>query len=413
MKIIKGIIIFFVTFVLYHIIFSRFFPVDENNVLQAPDWYVYIGMAVSVIVSVFATRKKVRDNIEKANKKREIDHLCETYDICESDNNVDTTVSIWDDPEKTLEEKNAAYLAMRDKEIVRLNAAYDFNSIEGIRSIPVPCIEVNGGSSTGRVEYYLRGQCFVRYEKEGNEELAIACLKKAQELMFISDMIWKRYDFLRLVEYLYKIGRWEEAETELARIDKFFGRAKAECPFHIKNAIQNAKTSGTDLVEAHTDSPYCSECARYTDRVYSISGRDRRFPKLPSKFTSDKTGHYLSCLSLYPYFDGISEPSFTCDNVSEYSNRPFRDERTQEEISRYDDWSKTKSKYIGDQEAMENNMLERAKTYYEDMQIFKWIQENLPALCPKSLSGFRRMRSMNSKNYQKIVAEAAKLGNQI
>lgn len=48
-----------------------------------------------------------------------------------------------------------------------------------------------------------------------------------------------------------------------------------------------------------------------------------------------------------------------------------------------------------------------------DMQIFKWIQENLPALCPKSLSGFRRMRSMNSKNYQKIVAEAAKLGNQI
>lgn len=314
---------------------------------------------------------------------------------------------------ETLEEKNAAYLAERDREIERLNAAYDFNTLEGIESIPVPCREVNGGSVTGRVEYYLRGQCFYRYEKEGNEELAIACLKKAQELMFVSNMIWKRYDFLRLVEYLYKIGRWDEAEQELAKIDAFFGQEKTECPSYIKNAIQDAKASGTDLVEAHTVSPYCSECAKYTDRIYSISGKDSRFPKLPRRFTSDKTGHYLSCLKLYPYFDGISEPSFSCKNISEYSNRPFKDERTQEEIDRYDAFSKTRSEYMSKQDAMEANMLERAKLYYEDMQIFKWLQENLPSICPKSLSGFRRMRTTNSKNYQNLVAEAAKLGKKI
>lgn len=41
---------------------------------------------------------------------------------------------------------------------------------------------------------------------------------------------------------------------------------------------------------------------------------------------------------------------------------------------------------------------------------YKWIQDNLPEICPKSYSGYMRMKKSNSKNYQKIVAEAKKLG---
>lgn len=41
----------FCTFLLYHIIFSRFFPVDENNVLQAPWWYYVLGILLSGFVS--------------------------------------------------------------------------------------------------------------------------------------------------------------------------------------------------------------------------------------------------------------------------------------------------------------------------------------------------------------------------
>ena len=58
MRIVKGIVVFFGTFMLYHIVFSNFFPVDENNVLQAPDAYIYVGTAVAIIASVFSTRKK-------------------------------------------------------------------------------------------------------------------------------------------------------------------------------------------------------------------------------------------------------------------------------------------------------------------------------------------------------------------
>lgn len=49
----------------------------------------------------------------------------------------------------------------------------------------------------------------------------------------------------------------------------------------------------------------------------------------------------------------------------------------------------------------------------KDQNTFAWLESNLPQLCPKSFSGFRRMRSQNTKNYQKLVAEAAKLGKRI
>lgn len=58
-------------------------------------------------------------------------------------------------------------------------------------------------------------------------------------------------------------------------------------------------------------------------------------------------------------------------------------------------------------------LLEEDRQKEKDKQTLQWLQENLPFIAPKSLSGFRRMRSTNSKNYQKIVEEAAKLGKNL
>ena len=58
MKTIKRFFIFMGTFLLYHIIFSSFFTVDENNVLQAPDWYVYLGFGISATAALFFTDPK-------------------------------------------------------------------------------------------------------------------------------------------------------------------------------------------------------------------------------------------------------------------------------------------------------------------------------------------------------------------
>lgn len=44
---------------------------------------------------------------------------------------------------------------------------------------------------------------------------------------------------------------------------------------------------------------------------------------------------------------------------------------------------------------------------------FKWLQTNLSGKCPKSVGGFRQMKHANSKNFQALVAEAAKHGRDI
>lgn len=51
MKALKGFGIFIGTFLVYHIIFSNFFPVDENNVLQAPNWYSLVGFLIAGVVT--------------------------------------------------------------------------------------------------------------------------------------------------------------------------------------------------------------------------------------------------------------------------------------------------------------------------------------------------------------------------
>lgn len=307
--------------------------------------------------------------------------------------------AILNDETRPLDELNAAYLAIRDEEERRLNEAYDFNSIEGVNNIPVPCKEVNGGSCTGRVEYYLRGKCFFDRWNAGKTELGLACLRKAQELMFVSEMIWKRQDFLRLVEYLYEAGYSEEAETQLKRIDDFFSKQDI-VQEAFSDELASAKFLQTDLMEVYSHSPYCGECAKYINRIYSISGKDKRFP--PLKEATKNCRHELRCLSFSPFVWGVHEPVFKCKNIIKYSNRPFIDERSPDKIKQYCDWRKMIEKKEQEQSERE-----------ADRILYFWIAKKLPMLCPKSFGAFRRMKNSNSKNYQRIVQEARKLGKEI
>ena len=44
---------------------------------------------------------------------------------------------------------------------------------------------------------------------------------------------------------------------------------------------------------------------------------------------------------------------------------------------------------------------------------FEWIQENIPDKCPKSISGYRRMKTQNTKNFQILKQLAAEKGRNI
>ena len=55
-------------------------------------------------------------------------------------------------------------------------------------------------------------------------------------------------------------------------------------------------------------------------------------------------------------------------------------------------------------------LIERREQLAKDETDFPWIQANLPSLCPKNISSYRRMKTQNTKNYQALKQAAAELG---
>ena len=147
----------------------------------------------------------------------------------------------------------------------------------------------------------------------------------------------------------------------------------------------------TDLVEMSEHSPTCAECAKYQGRVYSISGKSKKFPKLPDQIAKNGCVHEGCRHRLYPYFDGYSTPNYH-ENIVEYSNSPFVDNRSPEEIAEY-----------------EKNIKEAADRK-RDFDEYELIKQKLPDYAPKSLSGYRRMKNLKSKNYQLLKEKCANSG---
>lgn len=61
-----GFLVFILTFIIYHIIGCNLFPVSEDNVLLSPDWYIFVGFGICILVTfVF---KKVTNKKPKLTK---------------------------------------------------------------------------------------------------------------------------------------------------------------------------------------------------------------------------------------------------------------------------------------------------------------------------------------------------------
>lgn len=212
---------------------------------------------------------------------------------------------------------NEAYQRLRQKEIKRLERKYDLSTVDGINAIPVPrskLLHVNE-SVTGKIEYYLMlkgGQ----YEKAGESELAIACYRKANELMPMSSTYYPYETYMRLPRYLRKLRRFDEARAEEEKIRALF-------------------PDGGDM--------YSPKSVFIQDMLYM--------------------GHTRAAAE------------------------------------------KLYLEYKTEHEAFQKKELNRSD--------YDWLWEFMPELCPKSLSGYVRMKNANTENYQKIVAEAKKRGRLI
>lgn len=107
------------------------------------------------------------------------------------------------------------------------NNKYDFETLEGIQSIPIPKYKPLQGMSSpvNNIEYILQRKA-TEHRKNGRMDLAIACLRKANEIFPHSNFAWAEKDYMRLVEYLKFDRQFDEARKEEQKIKEVFQKTR-------------------------------------------------------------------------------------------------------------------------------------------------------------------------------------------
>ena len=170
----------------------------------------------------------------------------------------------------------------------------------------------------------------------------------------------------------------------------------------IENTMLNdciAKLKEWDLVKTEDtvellSSMYCPVCCIYNHRVFSVYGNDKRFPclsKMPDFLLKKQCPECDFSFTYSVYFSDVKSKKELNKDIK-FSNRPFIDDSPRDVIKH-------------------REKLAKENAEFEQLQDeFEWITDNLPDIAPKSLSGYKRMKNSNSKNYQNIVSKAKEKG---
>lgn len=178
---------------------------------------------------------------------------------------------------------------------------YDINSVAGIRQIPY---------SDFSVMYELQ-RCATAHKLNGDLSLAIECLRKSNQISDFQPHIRERLsskDYLRILSYVKLLGNKEMLESEEAAIRNRhpeFWDKRVSNRWFIQEELSKNKHFNNDLVTVHVNKA-CPICSQFGNTVFSISGRDRRYPRLPDTIinqTHSCTRHYMSLLM---YLEGIT-----------------------------------------------------------------------------------------------------------
>lgn len=268
-----------------------------------------------------------------------------------------------------------------DKTIIE-NQCPTFDSIENIQSLNANLFDANTA--------YLLQRKATEFKKNKQMDLAIACLMKSNEIMKKAPSGWQKKDFMRLVEYLKYDRQFDEAKRVEENLQKELPQIFS--PTKTKNS-QIAQCS-TNLISFHS-SRLCPYCSIYNQRVFSINGKDNKYPSfdiLPQELKYEQCPEcntFIGFSSVYY----ISNKEALQDQ--KFSNRPFIDSRTQEEKDLY---NKNKQNKIQQQ---------------KDKKDYDWLFMNLPEICPKSFGAYRKMSNAKSAKYQQLIIAAKDKGYEI
>lgn len=158
---------------------------------------------------------------------------------------------------------------------------------------------------------------------------------------------------------------------------------------HVTGAENTIVQNGLDLVYVNYVGITCEYCAKYQGRVYSISGKDPRFPKL--ELRPPYHAHCVHSLSAWV------EEYQTADEVERMiaaSNRPFTDNRTEANIRRYNEIQRDKAR--------------KNETRKQWMRYKAVLPNDTP-----NLRQFASLKARDTKTYRDLQVAYRKVNDQI
>lgn len=143
-------------------------------------------------------------------------------------------------------EEYSRYNEERKKEFMD---KYDLTTIEGIKSIPISEAKKypDGGKSVVYMPEQILNRQATEYKKENKYDLAIECLKKANELYPYSFYAYQRNNYERLVDFMILAKRFEAAKETHHQLDITIGSRLDE----LKKLQLYAEESGTESKEGY------------------------------------------------------------------------------------------------------------------------------------------------------------------
>lgn len=159
-----------------------------------------------------------------------------------------------------------------------------------------------------------------------------------------------------------------------------------------------ATQMNTDLVEASWFRGCCSECAKRRGRWFSISGKDKNYPKLETDYECTCEG--LLFFAVFPFSNPLHFPIGS--DMSKISLSDPIDDRSDAEKELYE-----VSRLRDKNEEFWREYEDRWKAIREyDHQQYDLLLTAFPDIAPKSYSGYMRMKKGNTRNYQRLVKTA-------
>ena len=150
--------------------------------------------------------------------------------------------------------------------------------------------------------------------------------------------------------------------------------------------------TGHDLVKMTEHYPTCGLCATLQGRVYSISGKDKRFPPLSSAFPSGYKTVHPNCRHIVtPWIESLQSPEEIKEAIA-FSNRPFDDSRDKKEIDLY------------------NSQQAKSREYRETLGQYERYKNQLGKFAPDSLKSFRSIKNEDGKRWRVLQAQYKGMG---